>query len=204
MIDKLKPPTKATAASTDDASIQIIYQGASQDHLMRMFKMDHRTAKRKIVEARAAGVKPKGRKGVADLYAIDEIAPYFCKPVMDPTEYIMQMDPRDLPKLVSKEFWAGQRSRQAFELEDGQLWRTERVVEEVGEILKMVKMSALLMNDALERQDEVTDTQRQIIRQLTRGMLLDLQQRFQTKFVNAKPEKAKSNESQEAKNDEDF
>jgi hypothetical protein len=168
--------------NSDDESLAAIYQGVNQDQLMRMFKMDHRTAKRKMMEAREGGVKPIGKKHTAELYAIHEIAPYFCKPVMDPSEYIKSMDPRELPKILTKEFWAGQRSRQEYEEKAGSLWRTEKVVEEVGELMKLVKMSSLLMLDAVERQTELSDRQREIIRSLTHGMLNDLMKRVDSKF----------------------
>lgn len=168
--------------NSDDESLAAIYQGVNQDQLMRMFKMDHRTAKRKMMEAHQGGVKSIGKKLTAELYAIHEIAPYFCKPVMDPSEYIKSMDPRELPKILTKEFWAGQRSRQEYEEKAGSLWRTEKVVEEVGDLMKLVKMSSLLMLDAVERQTELSDRQREIIRSLTHGMLNDLMQRVGNKF----------------------
>lgn len=169
-------------SNNDDELLSAIYRGVNQDQLMRMFKMDHRTAKRKMMEARAGGIRPIGNKHGGDLYAIHEVAPYFCKPVMDPSEYIKSMDPRELPKILTKEFWAGQRSRQDYEEKAGLLWSTEKIVEEVGELMKLFKMSALLMLDAVERQTELTAPQRQIIRSLTNGMLADLIQRIQTRF----------------------
>lgn len=174
--------TSESRGNNDDELLSAIYRGVNQDQLMRMFKMDHRTAKRKMMEARAGGIRPIGTKYGGDLYVIHEIAPYFCKPVMDPSEYIKSMDPRELPKILTKEFWAGQRSRQDYEEKAGLLWSTEKIIEEVGELMKLFKMSALLTLDAVERQTELTASQRQIIRSLTNGMLADLIQRIQTRF----------------------
>jgi hypothetical protein len=198
-----KPESAAVAGrpKQDDESTAVIYQGASQDQLMRLFKLDHRTAKRKLMEARQGGVVPVTRRSGTDLYAIHEVAPYFCKPVFDPAEYMRNMDPRELPKMLSKEYWAGQRSRQEFEEKAGLLWKTEKIVEEVGELMKLVKMSALLMMDAVERQTELSDRQRGLIKSLTHGMLADLMQRVNSKFVVPTVEDVKL---QKAIDDEDI
>ncbi len=183
----------------DDESLAAIYKGVNQDQLMRMFRMDHRTAQRKLLEAKTAGIGPVGRVNGADLFLIHEIAPYFCKPVFDPVEYIKQMDPRELPKMLTKEYWAGQRSRQEYEEKAGLLWRTEKVVEEVGELMKLFKMSSLLMLDAVERRTELTEVQRSIIKGLTHGMLDDLMKRIQERVKV--PE---DGELQEAQDDEEL
>jgi hypothetical protein len=90
---------------------------------------------------------------------------------------------RDLPKDLAKEFWAGQRTKQQVEEQAGLLWRTEKVVQEVGELMKLVKMSTLLMQDGVERQTELTDRQREIVKSLSNGMLADLMSRVKEKFV---------------------
>jgi hypothetical protein len=108
------------------------------------------------------------------------------------------MDHKDLPKMLTKEFWAGQRSKQDYEEKAGLLWRTEKVVQEMGELFKLVKMSTLLMSDAVERQAELSDRQREIIKTLTHGMLDDLVKRIEEKF------KVPANEHQEAVEDEEL
>lgn len=166
--------------SYDEETLAAIYKGVTQDQLMRIFKMDHRTIKKKLFES---GVKPVGKSANnADIYAIHEIAPYLVKPVFDVETYIKQMNHNDLPKHLTKEFWAGLRSKQDYEERAGHLWRTEKVVEKVGELMKLVKMSTLLMNDAVERQTELTDRQRAIIKELSHGMLADLMTRINENF----------------------
>jgi hypothetical protein len=81
------------------------------------------------------------------------------------------MHHNDLPKMLTKEFWAGQRSRQEFEQREGNLWPTGRVVEVIGGLMKLVKMSVRLNADAVDRQAELTDRQRGIVKSLGDGML---------------------------------
>lgn len=165
--------------NSDDEVMSALYKGLNQSQLMKLFRLDNRTIKAKIFES---GIKPVGRVYHADIYSVHELAPYLVKPVGDIEAYIKKMDHHDLPKMLTKEFWAGLRSKQEYEEKAGLLWRTERVVEEVGELMKLVKMSTLLMLDAVERQTELSDRQREIIRSLSHGMLSDLQQRVESKF----------------------
>jgi len=163
----------------DQESSLGIYQGLNITQLARLFHQEYRLIQEKII---SANIKPVGRRHNADIYAVHEVAPHIVKPIFDAESYIRKMDPRELPKMLSKEYWAGQRSRQEYELRAGQLWPTEKVVAEVGELMKIVKMSSLLMLDAVERQTELNDRQREIIRSLTHGMLDDLVKRIEERF----------------------
>ncbi len=175
---------KLGSASADDESRSIIFEGANVTQLVYLFKMDIRTIKSKIYKANVKPVKrvksPTGQP--VDLYAVHEVAPHLVKPVVDVEAYIRSMNHADLPKHLTKEFWAGQRSRQDYEEKAGRLWPTEKVVEEVGDLAKLVKMSVLLMNDAVERNTELSNRQKDIIKSLSHGMLKDLMLRIEEKF----------------------
>lgn len=171
---------KRGSGTADDTTVAAIFSGVNLTQLGVIFKLDHRTVVRKIFEAR---VQPVGRVGKTDLYSIKECAPHLVPPVFDIESAIKKMSFRDLPKDLAKEFWAGQRNKQAFEEQAGLLWRTEKVVQEVGELMKLVKMSTLLMLDGVERQSELTDRQREIVKSLSNGMLADLMGRVKEKFT---------------------
>lgn len=189
---------KKGSAYADDETKSGIYEGLNTSQLMMLFKRDFRTIQKGLHEASQAGIKPVGKRYGADIYAVHEVAPYLTKPVFDVEGYIRRMDHKDLPKMLTKEFWAGQRSKQDYEERAGLLWRTEKVVQEMGEVFKLVKMSVLLMSDAVERQTELSDRQREIIKSLTHGMLDDLVKRIEEKF------KVPANERQEAIDDEEL
>lgn len=82
---------------------------------------------------------------------------------MDVEAYIKKMNHNELPKHLTKEFWAGQRARQDFLLKEGDLWPTTDVVKKVGELMKLMSMSMKLLADTVDRQAELTDKQRRII-----------------------------------------
>ena len=154
---------------TDDTTRAILYDGANLSQLGDLFRMDHRSIVAKIHKC-----KPVGTRNGVDIYAVHEVAPYLVKPAYDIETYIKKMHHNDLPKMLTKEFWAGQRSRQEFEQREGNLWPTERVVGVVGGLMKLVKMSVRLMADAVDRQAELSDRQRNIVKALGDGMLEEL------------------------------
>jgi hypothetical protein len=187
---------KSGSASVDEESRIAIFEGVNATQLSVIFRADTRTVARKLFEG---NVKPIAKRGNTEIYSIFDAAPYLCKPAYDVETAIKKMDYKDLPKSLAKEFWAGQRSKQDFEERAGLLWRTEKVVEEVGELMKLVKMSTLLMNDAVERQSELSDAQRRIIKQLSHGLLEDLSKRIAEKFqvpqvADYEPQEASSEE----------
>lgn len=170
--------------AVDEETRSILYQGANMNQLELLFKQDHRTLKRKLFES---GIKPSGNRSGHDVWAVHEVAPWLIKPAFDIEAYVRRMDPRELPKMLTKEYWAGQRSKQEYEKNAGNLWPTEKVVEEVGELMKLVKMSTLLTLDGVERQSELTGRQKEIIKSLMRGMLADMITRIQERFKVPEP-----------------
>lgn len=192
--DSEAPRRASRQGSADEESKAILYQGANMNQLELLFKQDHRSLRKKIF---ASGVKPVGVRLGHDVWAVHEIAPWLVKPAFDIEAYVRKMDPRELPKMLTKEFWSGQKAKQEVEKNAGNLWPTEKVVEEVGELMKLIKMSALLMIDAVERQTELTERQKAILKSLVHGMLADAINRVNERF------KVPENVKQEEESDEE-
>lgn len=164
--------------SLDNESRAMLYEGCNLSQLGTLFRMDHRVLVEKL-----HGVEPSGRRGNAVTYQVHEVAPYLVKPMYDIETYIKRMHHNELPKLLTKEFWAGQRSKQEYLLKEGDLWPTAKVVQEVGELFKLIKMQARLAIDGVERQTELTTRQRAIIKGIMDGMLRDLHTAVTEKFA---------------------
>jgi hypothetical protein len=138
-----------------------LYRGVTISDMEIIFKKDRRT-----ILSRLTGVKPVGKRGQADIFAIIDVAPHLVKPVGDMGEFIKKARPQDLPPFLQKEYWNGLRSKQAFMLADGQLWRTERVAEVLSETFKTLRTELLLIPDELERKTALSDSQREEVRAL--------------------------------------
>lgn len=163
--------------SLDDESKGIIYDGVSLSQLAAIFRKDIRAIARKI-----HGVAPIGKREGHAIYDLAEAARYLVVPPTDLEGVIKKMAPSDLPKDLSKDFWAAMRSKQEYELQAGDLWPTAKIIEAVGELMQIVKMSSRLLVDAVERRTELTDKQREIITSLVEGMQNEIRQKVEERF----------------------
>lgn len=166
--------------SMDEETRAMLYDGLNLSQLGRAFRMDHRVLVEKLHNC-----PPTGTRGGVDTWTIAVAAPHLVKPIYEIEEYIKRMHHNDLPKHLTKEFWAGLRSRQEYEQKEGNLWLTSRVVEVIGGLMKMVKMSVRLMADAVDRQAELSDRQRHLVKALGDGMLEELYRTVTEEFAKA-------------------
>lgn len=172
------------ADSNADESDLIIYQGATQTQLLKMFAVDHTTIKRALTKC-----TPCGMRGTRPVYKISEAAPHIVKPSVTPEElerFLKESDHHALPAVLRKEFWVAQRQRQDFELKAGNLWPTDKVIENCGALFKLVNMQIRLMADAVERQTELTDRQRAIVKSQCAALLKDMQRMIGEMFGTQK------------------
>lgn len=153
----------------DKETESIIYEGANQTQLTRLFRAD-----KTRVKARLLHVPPDGRRMGTDVWKIATAAPHLVKPLFDVENYIRTMNYADLPPHLTKEFWAGQRTKQAFEEDEGDLWRTAEVVEAIADLLRLVRMSVMLIPDQLEKVTTLSPKQRDLVASQTDGLLDEL------------------------------
>ena len=148
-----------------------------------LFKCDHRVLKEKM-----HGIQAVGKRGSAAIYDIAEVASRMGKLTEDQVDKAMRrLNHADLPKQLTKEYWAGKRSKQAYERDEGDLWPTVRVVSEVGEMVKSLKMELDLLTDGIEREAELTERQREIAKQLVNGAKGNMLKRLKERFENVAP-----------------
>lgn len=167
----------------DDDSAAMLYQGISLSQATTIFAMDLRDIKAKI----QGHVTPCGERRQNPIYQIRDLAPYLVRPAYPIEEYIQRMSKADLPTALSKEFWAGQRSKQLYEMAAAELWPTNKVVETVSTLLKTIRMSILLTREAVERETELTPRQREIIIRLIDSALEEAHDKTVSQFTEAEP-----------------
>lgn len=162
-------PRQRRSNQADEDTQAMMFEGLNLTQLAKLFRMDRRDVTPKLRDIPAAGTR-----GGYPIYFVHEVAPHLVKPIYDIEAYIMRMNHNDLPKHVSKEFWNGLRARQAYELENGDLWPTDKVLEVMGEVFKQLRMSMLLFGDTIERDTQFTDGQRKKLSAMVDGALNDL------------------------------
>lgn len=161
MARKPKDPVTLKTAKTDDRTHAIIFEGASKSQLCDLFGMDIRTVNRRLA---ASDVTPSGTRNSHDIYAVRDVAGWLVSPKMDVEAYLRRMNPQDLPKTLSKEFWAGMKSRQDYRLRENELWETEEVHACLSEMVQIMVMSSRTIEDQVDRISELSQKQREAVR----------------------------------------
>lgn len=162
-VQKLRD-TKPTGPTSEKKKAQIerslerkeLYQGLTIRDMVIMFRMDNRT-----IERRLADVKPSGERRGSPTWRADEAAPHLVKPVGDFHAFMKRANPSDCPPILFKEYWNGQRAKAAFEENNGDLWRTEKVVHILSEVYKNLRTKMLLIPDELDRTTTLSEAARE-------------------------------------------
>jgi hypothetical protein len=155
---------------------------ATMSQLAQLFETDAKTLPRRL-----HGLRPSGVRNNASTFKIRDAAARLVKPGYSIEQYLQRMHPNELPVGLMKEFWAGQKSRQEYEIKAGDLWSTAQVVESLAEAFKVARMTILLMPETVERETGVTDAQRKVLRRLTDGLIDELRESLVEKFSSYVP-----------------
>lgn len=150
---------------------------ATMSQLAQLFETDAKTLPKRL-----RGLRPAGTRSTTSTFKIREAAARIVKPGYAIEHYLRTMNHSELPPLLTKEYWNGQRARQIYEENAGDLWRTSEVVESFAEAFKTLRMSLLLMGDAVDRESELTETQRKIVKRMIDGAIDDLREKMVTRF----------------------
>jgi hypothetical protein len=161
----------------------LMRQGASVADLAEIFGMTPQEVNKRIV----GKVLPTNATGKTVRYHLREAAPYLCNVVFDVEDYLRTMSPEKLPPKLQKAFWEAQNARQKHEIDKGDLWKTERVIEVLSEVFKAIRVSVMMLNDTVEEQVELTKDQRDIITKIGDGFLNDAHAALVDKFKDYKP-----------------
>lgn len=136
-------PKKMTVRSPH---ISEIYVGVTQTWLMQAFHMDKKTVVKKLAECPVLKYD-----GSTKLYALHQAAPYLVKPKVDVHEYVMKMNPSELPNQLQDPFWSAMIKRQKWEENARQLWRSDDVLAVFGELAMTIKTRVQLWVEDIDR-----------------------------------------------------
>lgn len=171
--------TKIATRSNDIEGESVLYQGANLSQLERLFKMDMR-----LIKERMHGIQPIGKRYNAAIYDVAEVAAKMGKLSVAQIDAAMRrMNHAELPKMVTKEYWNGLRAKQAYEIGEGDLWETKKVISEVGDMVKSLKMELDLLTDGVERSTELTERQREILVNLIDGTKSNMVKKLKERFI---------------------
>lgn len=150
---------------------------ATMAQLGQLFETDAKTLPKRL-----RGLRPAGQRSNTSTYKIREAAARIVKPGYAIEHYLRTMNHSELPPLLTKEYWNGQRARQIYEENAGDLWRTMEVVEGYAEAFKTLRMSLLLVADGVDRESELSEKQRAVIKRMIDGAIDDLREKMIDRF----------------------
>lgn len=165
-----------SAARSPDAQA-IIYEGVAITTLGEMFGLDHKEVKKRLI----GKVQPVDQKKLT--YRVRDAAPYLVELKTNPEEMIKSLSPSKLPPALQDAFWKALNSRQKYEENRGDLWRTERVFEVVSGAFKVIRMSLMMFEDTIDQRTALSPEQRRIIRELVDGLMLSLRDKLRDEFT---------------------
>lgn len=163
--------------------LKIVHIGATPSELGMMFGMSPQEVNRRIV----GKVVPVKTEHKLPRYRVGDAAPFLCNVEFDVEEYLKGLSPKKMPPSLQKAFWSALRERQDYEENRGELWRTARVVEVLGEVFKSISMTAQMFEDTVSQQSELTPEQRRIIIELSEGLRIAAKASLVDRFKNYRP-----------------
>ena len=172
----------------------MLYDGISVNQLGVVFNMRANDVAKKLGGLQSVGI---GRQG-NPLYTIAEAAPRLVKvPVTDAmiARYVQTINPKSLPPLLSQLFWQAMASRRKYEELAGDLWLTSDVIKVASETFQSLRMSLLLIPDALMNETELTERQMRIVQEVIDTALDDMREKLVERL--AKPSGGASVEAEE-------
>lgn len=167
---------KKRGNGVDDASKAMLFEGVSISQLATLFKMDRRTVQQKL----GTSIQPVGKRDSWPIYAIYDCAPLLVEhdlsleSVDQIAAYIQKLDVTRLPRLLTKEFWMAMLNKQKYEEQAGDLWRTEKVLELYGDLIKSIRTPLILAQDTVEASAELSPRQRQVLTSIIDNLLNEL------------------------------
>jgi hypothetical protein len=157
------------------------YKGASMRELATLFEVPLTTVKDRIV-----GLAPCAKRHGTDVYSVKDAASRLVS-VLDDEETVrrvLRMKNTQVPPTLRKELWQAELARQKYEVNEGNLWETSKVVEKAGEAFKMLRLSLQLMADRVDRIEGLSQKQRQAIYNLVDTTLQDMRDRLIDAFTD--------------------
>lgn len=168
----------------DDDTKAMIYDGASISQLAKIFGMDNRSVTARL----GVDCQPVGKRNGRPVYSIAEAAKFLVEHDLNLDDmekiaaFMQKVDTTRLPRALTKEYWQAMLNRQKYLEQAGDLWPTEKVVEVISEMFKLIQMPLRLGRDSVANEQELTPRQQQILLGILDGISNDLYQTIVGRF----------------------
>ena len=141
--------------STQD--LQEIRDGVTVTWLSSLYGLARKTIEKQLV---GCPVMKRG-KNDAPLYDLTIAAAYLSSRKRDIAAALKTAKEADLPAPLQRQFWQTKLLRNKWEMEAGEMWATEDVLDVLGEVFKIIKNNTMLWVDNLEQTATLSKEQRE-------------------------------------------
>lgn len=186
---------KSAAKTLTQKGAATALKGASVGWFASVLRLGRTTVQRKLDSIAPVGITSSGAK----LYDVREAMPYLVQP-HDLRRHLSAMNPRDLPERLRKEFWGARKLEQQVRKEAGDLWSSADVHRAFGDVLRLIKDTAILWTDEIDETAGLTSEQVEILDNLVRALLASIGEKVEQ---YAKDGMTLSHESEYDDEDED-
>lgn len=165
-----------TAPQTQE-QLDVMYGAVTATALSVIFAMDQKQVNKRLI----GKVMPVG-DGKVLRYRIRDAAPHLVDMKFDVEEALKKIPPSKIPPALQDAFWKAQLSRQKFEENRGDLWRTSRVIEVMGTAFQVMRMQILMFRDTLQHHTELSDRQVKMLEKMSDDLLVGLRKALIDEF----------------------
>lgn len=170
--EKLQTKPMGSAGRADARVVQALLQPVSITFLAQILKMERRT-----VNKRLAALAPIAQhRGNTPLYDFRQAMQYLVIPKTDVSEAIKKMGTADLPTSLQKDVWDAKLKAQTWRERAGELWRTDQVLEVLGDAFQRLRTTTQLWIDQIGDKHSLPAPARKELVELVDALQADLHQ----------------------------
>lgn len=138
--------------------------GVTVGWLASVFHMDVETVKRRLSDCPPTNPgKMTGRGVQGRKYALKDAAPYLVPPKMSHADFLRSIKKSDLPPSMQQTYWSAKLAEQKWMENAGDLWRTQKVREVLGDTFQNLKFTLQLWPDTVRNEVGLSDQQQEIL-----------------------------------------
>lgn len=160
----------SVGGKADASVIQALHRPVSITFMAEALRIDRKTVARKL-----ADLPPVDHhRGQMPLYNFQQAIQYLVKPKVNVAEYVRKMGVSELPLSLQKDVWDAKLKEQKWREQAGELWRTEDVMEVLGETFQRLKTTTQLWIDQIAEGQALPPAARTELTKLVDGLQTDL------------------------------
>lgn len=148
-----------------------LLQGASINQLSQLFALDRRTVTDRLKES-----KPSGNRGGYPVYKISDVAEMLVHGYMTTGQVSEAQKRKTADK--EKDYWDAKLKEQKFLENQGDLWRTTKVLEVFASVFKLFRENMVVYLDNLEHESGLPTEAVDKTKKITDSLLVEMREKL--------------------------